>query len=289
MRALAEHPKRPRGYFLFDPSNQVCSFDDPSYGWSYSGLHVPVPHGFLIPAAGLIARLKKSIGGTLEVGPMSRLLDFEARLVSAFEAYTAEYDPLRLFGRSGNDMKKGLASFGARVADDVLPLQIIDRVNIAVKILAESMHRPFLKRDLPYDKWANWLHLAEEDPLPARDQTSRHIQPYATAALLISEGTIRLGVCGNVEARYNLERLKPLIVGDVVDAETSSTQFCCLVDGRDIGTEEAQWWVPLRQRWLELRRCDYAIAFHEPRMFELIPMEGGVVHLWGADRAEQAK
>jgi hypothetical protein len=142
---------------------------------------------------------------------------------------------------------------------------------------------------LPYDKWAKWLHLAEGDPLPARDQTSRHVQPYATAALLISEGAIRLGVCGNIEARYNLERLRPLIVGEVVDAETSRTEFCCLVDGRGLGTGEAQWWVLLRQRWLELRRCDYAIAFHEPRMFELIPMEGGVVHLWGADRAEQAE
>ena len=225
MRAVAEHPKRPRGYFLFGPSNQVCSFDDPSYGWSYSRLPVPVPHGFLIPAAGLIGRLKKSIGGTLEVGPTSRLLDSEARLVSAIEAYTAEHDYLRLFGRSGNDIKKGRASFGASVADDVLPLQIIDRANIALKILAESVDRPFLKRDLPYDKWANWLHLAEGDPLPAAHQTSRHIQPYATAALLISNGGIRLGVCGNVEARYNLERLGSFIVGEVVDAETSTPSF----------------------------------------------------------------
>ena len=41
------------------------------------------------------------------------------------------------------------------------------------------------------------------------------------------------------------------------------------MDGRGIDTGEAQWWVLLRQRWLELRRCDHAIAFHEPRMFEL--------------------
>jgi hypothetical protein len=101
--------------------------------------------------------------------------------------------------------------------------------------------------------------------------------------LLICDGHIRLGLSAVDEAKHHLDRVTSLLVSPVVEPFGREGGFCCLVDPREHGSS-TEWWLPLSERWAELKSCDHAVTVYEPRMIELRPLSGVVRHIWEADR-----
>jgi hypothetical protein len=205
----------------------------------------------------------------------------------AFSALTADRDrdTFPIFKPYNAALERVAGQFGPRIAHDDLPGELIKRANWVIEALSSPFERPTLKRDLAVSAQEKWKHLADNDPVPERHPHLKTVRPYATAAFLVRPGQIRLGVAANDEARHNLSSLPSGLLKDIVDVDHVMVSFCGLVDDRPLKREEAAWWLPIRELWRELKAGDHALAFYQPRIFELISMEGNLVRIWGADFA----